>query len=132
MTIDVDIVKSCQGDGWVSCDVSKDEQINLSLFESYTVDGLRCSQFDLGVSAGESKYYTNGSVCTSLDFTENITNIGLCNKTPQGNVADDNLANVENPILTDVSIASPEGSDFSVTFHPKSWYAAPASTSTSN
>lgn len=131
--IDVDIVKSCRGDGgWDSCDVSKDEQINLSLFESYTVDGLSCLQFDLGVFTEKNEYYTIGNVCTSPDFTENITNIGLRNKTSLGNAADDNLANVENPILTDVSIAGPAGGNFSITFHPKSWYAAPVPSSTSN
>ena len=132
--IDVDIGESCRGDGgWFFCDVSKDEQINLSLFESYTVKWLlSCSQFDLGVFTEKNEYYTNGNVCTSPDFTENITNIGLRNKTSLGNAADDNLANVENPILTDVLIAGPAGGNFSITFYPKSWYAAPVPSSTSN
>lgn len=117
--------KNCGGENRKYCKELGDEQIDLSLFESYTVTGVTCNDFDLLVTANSESYYICGKDSPQTVEIDNAQ-VGT------SDCGDLNLkyANLINPVLEGFSfvcLGQP-----SVTFHPKSWYAAPVPSSTSN
>lgn len=117
--------KNCGGENRKYCKELGDEQIDLSLFEGYTVTGETCRQFDLLVTANSESYYICGKDSPQTVEIDNAQ-VGT------SDCGDLNLkyADLINPVLDGFSFTCYDNP--SVTFHPKSWYAAPVPSSTSN
>lgn len=107
------------------------ETINLNLFDSYTVTGDDCSNFDLAVINNEDSYLL-GVEKTNENVDVQIDDLNVCETEDGINPKTDlqcatTYGSLENPVLTKINGMACEANELTVTFHPKSWYAAPIS-----
>lgn len=107
------------------------ETINLNLFDSYTVTGDDCSNFDLAVINNKDSYLL-GVKKTNQNVDVQIDDLNVCETEDGINPKTDlqcatTYGSLENPVLTGINGMACEANELTVTFHPKSWYAAPVS-----
>lgn len=103
------------------------ETINLNLFDSYTVTGDDCSNFDLAVINNEDSYLLYVEK-TYQNVDVQIDDLNVCETEDGINPKTDlqcatTYGSLENPVLTGINGMACEGNILTVTFHPKSWYA---------
>ena len=102
-------------------------QISLNLFDSYTLS-QKCSNIYFNAYANETILYIieGGKNFATLDaLYVHVTENGL---DPDGSSDWHRYSDLTNPVLTTIrGMSCGDKDDFTVTFHPKSWYAAPVS-----
>lgn len=106
-----------------SCSVGDDKQIDLSLFDSYTLDnGSSSGYLDLKVSSGSNEYLVFGQENNQME------NLNVCS-TENPPVTEDycqelkKFTYLQNPKLKEIQGTGSFENFYSITFHPKSWYA---------
>lgn len=116
---------------WFSCSVGDVKQIDLSLFDSYTLE-KGSGYIDLLVLSNSFEY-----IVYDMD-KEQMENLKACpdaSKTFNECKAEASLesfTDLQNPKLIEIQGTGSLENFNSITFHPKSWYAAPVPSSTSN
>lgn len=115
----------------------EDETIDLTLFGSFTVPkDVRDNNIYLMVTADGKDYYSKTAYLSGVAQLDKVC--GPVEDTSSCPAYDQDFSTLQNPVLNLIGLQNlgqfNKGDEikYTVTFHPKSWYAAPASTSTSN